>query len=147
MTIAICLKVGDGVVLGTDSATSLIGENDEYYNIYLSGEKTINMVKGLPIGLMTYGLGALMGLSIGSLARDLRNRLSVPSPLYPDWALDVDSYTMEEVADRVKLFFYDEMYVLEYGTPADRRGSHIRVPGGISTPRNRPWRLGFRPSR
>jgi hypothetical protein len=139
MTIAICLKVGDGVVLGTDSATSLIGENNEYYNIYLSGEKTINVVKGLPIGLMTYGLGALMGLSIGSLARDLRNRLTVPDPiLYPDWALDVDNYTMEEVADRVKLFFYDEMYVQEYGTPTHPPGESHTGAGWDQHPQEPP---------
>jgi hypothetical protein len=117
VTIAICLKVGDGVVLGTDSAASLIGENDRYFNVYNNAEKTINLVKGLPIGLMTYGLGGLAGLSIGSLARDLRQRLSGEDPLHPEWAIDPSAYTVEKVAQRVRDFFYDELYVSEFGNP------------------------------
>jgi hypothetical protein len=115
MTIAICLKVGDGVVLGTDSATSLIGENDRYFNVYNTAEKTFNLVKGLPIGMMTFGLGGMAGLSIGALARDLRKRLSGEDPRFPDWALDRKSFTIEQVAQRVKEFFYDELYQSEFG--------------------------------
>lgn len=115
MTIAICLKVGDGVVLGTDSASSLIGENDRYFNVYNTAEKTFNLVKGLPIGLMTYGLGGMMGLSIGALSRDLRQRLSGKDPRYADWALKHDTYTIEEVATRVRQFFYEELYATQFG--------------------------------
>jgi hypothetical protein len=115
MTIAICLKVGDGVVLGTDSASSLIGENDRYFNVYNTAEKTFNLVKGLPIGLMTFGLGGMVGLSIGALARDLRQRLSGNNPEFLDWALDPGAYTVEQVASRVREFFYDELYAAEFG--------------------------------
>lgn len=115
MTIAICLKVGDGVVLGTDSASSLIGENDRYFNVYNTAEKTFNLVKGLPIGLMTYGLGGMVGLSIGALARDLRERLSGNNPEFPDWGLNSGTYTIDEVARRVREFFYEELYAAEFG--------------------------------
>jgi hypothetical protein len=115
MTIAICLKVGDGVVLGTDSASSLIGENDRYFNVYNTAEKTFNLVKGLPIGLMTYGLGGMMGLSIGALVRDLRQRLSGKDPRYADWALNHDTYTIEQAATRVRQFFYEELYATQFG--------------------------------
>lgn len=115
MTIAICLKVGDGVVLGTDSASSLIGENDRYFNVYNTAEKTFNLVKGLPIGLMTYGLGGMVGLSIGALARDLRERLSGNNPEFSDWVLDPATYTIDQVARRVREFFYEELYAAEFG--------------------------------
>src|SRR5881398_3196138 len=137
MTIAICLKVGDGVVLGTDSAASLIGDNDRYYNIYYSAEKTINLVKGWPIGLMTYGLGGLSGMSIASLARDLRDRLAGIDPRHTDWALQRQAYTMEQVAARVKEFFYDELYCAEFGIAAvaldseNTDANYDRSPGGV----------------
>lgn len=115
MTIAICLKVGDGVVLGTDSASSLIGENDRYFNVYNTAEKTFNLVKGLPIGMMTFGLGGMAGLSIGALARDLRERLSGHDSEFPDWALNHATYTIGEVASRVREFFYEELYATEFG--------------------------------
>ncbi len=127
MTIAICLKVGDGVVLGTDSAASLIGENDRYFNVYNNAEKTINLVKGLPVGLMTYGLGGLAGLSIGSLARDLRQRLSGEDPTHAEWAVDSSTYTVGEVAQRVRDFFYDELYAPEFGKPV-AHGPHTAEP-------------------
>lgn len=115
MTIAICLKVGDGVVLGPDSAASLIGENERYFNVYNTAEKTFNLVKGLPIGMMTFGLGGMAGLSIGALVRDLRKRLSGEDPRFADWALDRSSYTIEQVASRVRGFFIDELYAHEFG--------------------------------
>lgn len=143
MTIAICLKVGDGVVLGTDSASSLIGENDRYFNVYNTAEKTFNLVKGLPVGLMTYGLGGMVGLSIGALARDLRQRLSGDSPEFPDWALDPTGYTIEQVATRVREFFYDELYTAEFGPlpqtpPADEQKTELPagdadLPGGAES--------------
>lgn len=124
MTIAICLKVGDGVVLGTDSASSLIGDNDRYFNVYNTAEKTFNLVKGLPVGMMTFGLGGMAGLSIGTLARELRQRLTGEDPLHRDWKLDRDTYTIEQVAQRVKQFFYEELYQAEFGPlPAEEVSS------------------------
>jgi hypothetical protein len=130
MTIAICLKVGDGVVLGTDSAVSLIGEDERYFNVYESAEKTINLVKGLPVGMMTYGLGGLRGLSIGSLSRDLRARLQGGDPEFPEWTLDPETYTVGEIAARVKEFFYEDLYRAEFAPPpadaADGAGTERR---------------------
>lgn len=63
MTIAICLKVGDGVVLGADSASTLMSGGG-VLNVYFNAEKVINLRKGFPIGALTYGLGGLSGRSI-----------------------------------------------------------------------------------
>lgn len=119
MTIAISLVVGDGVVLGTDSATSIILPGEKYYNIYPNAEKTINLVKGLPIGLMTYGLGSISNLSIASLGRMLRDLLSGADPEEVDWTLDPATYSLERVAELVKLFFYDGLYVNQFGEPPE----------------------------
>lgn len=121
MTIAISLVVGDGVVLGTDSATSIVLLGERYHNIYQNAEKTIHLVKGLPLGLMTFGLGSLGPLSIASLARILREDLAGTStnPVVP--ALDRTRYTVAGVADSVKAFFYDESYRTLYpasGSPS-----------------------------
>jgi hypothetical protein len=121
MTIAISLVVGDGVVLGTDSATSIIGEGERYFNIYANAEKTINLVKGLPVGLMTYGLGSIGNLSIASLGRMLRDVLSGDHPSDPDLTLDPDRYTLKGVAEAVKEFYYDNLYVTYYGEPPEEK--------------------------
>ncbi len=110
MTIVACLKVSDGVVLGADSAGTLLGGN-AVQNVYFNQEKIANLRKGLPIGIATYGLGGLAGRSLTSLAKDLRKRFSAPG----DWHLDPENYTMEDVAKRVREFFYKELYVPEHG--------------------------------
>lgn len=109
MTIAIVLKVGDGVVLGADSAGTLGGQHG-VHNVYFNMEKISNLRKGLPIGMVTYGLGGLGGRSVTSLAKDLRDRFTNPGP----WHLDPANYTIEQVAIGVKEFFYDELYVTDY---------------------------------
>ena len=57
MTIAVSLKVNDGVVLASDSASSLIAKdpsgNIGVINIYENANKVFNLRKGLPIGLIT----------------------------------------------------------------------------------------------
>ena len=111
MTIAISLKIGDGIILGADSAVMLAGPGQYPQNVYFNAEKIINLVKGLPLGAVTYGLGGFGGRSAARLAKDLRWRLSEPG--HP-WQVNPVDYTVEEVAERVKEFFYDELYLDVY---------------------------------
>lgn len=107
MTISIALKVGDGIVLGADSAT-LVATVRGDANTYFNAEKLFNLVKGLPLGFVTAGLGGVAGRSITSHAKDLRARLN--DPAMSEWWLDPKSYTVELAAQRVRMFFYDELY-------------------------------------
>lgn len=109
MTIAISLKVGDGVVLGADSASSIVSDKG-VENVYFNAEKVFNLRKGLPVGAATYGLGGIGMRSITSLAKDLRERFTYGGV---GWRLEPDAYAMEEVANRLREFFYDELYVPE----------------------------------
>ncbi len=95
--------------MGADSASTIMGSNNSYQNSYFNAEKLFNVVKGLPIGAVTYGLGGLANRSVGSLAKDLRSRLSDQEN--SEWFLNPETYSIQEVADRVKRFFYDELYV------------------------------------
>jgi hypothetical protein len=102
MTIAIALKVGDGVVLGADSASALVTMNGYAENVYFTGEKMLNLVPGLPIGVLTYGLGGLDNRSTTRLARDLGKELG--SDLSPV-RLNPATYSMEQVTERVRDYF------------------------------------------
>jgi hypothetical protein len=127
VTIVLALKVGDGVVLGADSASTLVGRKNSYHNSYFNAEKLFNLVKGLPIGAVTYGLGGLANRSVGSLAKDLRVKLS--SPEATDWWLDPNTYTVQQVADRVRRYFYDDIYVRHVPKSKDAPGMGFFIAG------------------
>lgn len=107
MTIAIALKVGDGIVLGADSAATLGAVNKVYFN----AEKISNLVKGLPLGLMVYGLGGLDRRSMSAVVKDLRERLTKGDK---HWKVSKTNYTVEGVAKLVREFIYEERYQKQY---------------------------------
>lgn len=109
MTIVVALKVGDGLVLGADSASTLFTANG-YHNSYFNTEKLMH-VRGFPVGALTFGLGSLKNRSVSSLANDFKLRLSGDDP---DWRIDNESFTVEQIVERFKRFFYDELYVEEF---------------------------------
>lgn len=113
MTIAISLKINDGLVLATDSATTVFGPVKPgqlgVVNVYTNANKLFNLRKGLPIGAIVWGAGSIGTSSISTLMKDVRERFSIkdnPS----GWYLTKDNYTMKEVADKVKKFIFEENY-------------------------------------
>lgn len=112
MTIAISLKVNDGLVLAADSASTLIGQEPtgqtQVINVYNNANKIFNLRKGLPIGALTWGAGSIGTSSISTLVKDLRERFSEEEQT--DWYIKKDSYTIEEVASKFKKFVFDELY-------------------------------------
>ena len=116
MTIALLIKVNDGLVLASDSATTLTMRmpdgTDSVGNIYNNGNKVFNLHKGLPVGGMTWGLGNIGPASIASLAKDLRRRFQGEDAAHNDWAVDPESYEMSEIATQTRRFLYDERFEL-----------------------------------
>lgn len=109
MTVAVAVKVFDGIVLAADSATTLNLGNGSA-QVYNNANKVFHLHRSLPIGAMTWGLGAIANASIATLAKDLRRRLMGLDPRHTDWTLQ-DDYTIEQVAQRVIEMFYDELWL------------------------------------
>jgi hypothetical protein len=122
MTISIAFTFGDGVIVATDSATTLTYPNG-VTNVYPNAEKCMNLVFGLPVALATYGQATFQDRSIIRYARDLRERLTRGAD---DWRVDPTSYTMEELAGKVRRFFLDELH-----EPAHRAQTSESRPLGL----------------
>jgi hypothetical protein len=75
-----------------------------------------NLVKGLPIGSLTWGAGGIGAASISTISKDLRRRFSGSDPKHLDWKLDPDTYTLETVAKKACEFIFEELYQGEYGS-------------------------------
>src|SRR4051812_768361 len=114
MTIALAVRVHDGMVLATDSASTITGlpvagGGAQVFNVYNNANKLFNLVKGQPIAGMTWGSGSIGTSSISTHIKDLRRRMTVPDPAHPDWHLDAASYTVGAVATRVRDFLYEQV--------------------------------------
>jgi hypothetical protein len=117
MSIAISIKINDGLVLAADSASTVMGQTPQgligVANTYNNANKIFNLVKGLPIGLVTWGTGSIGAASIATMVKDLREMLSTkhPAPEKQKWHIDPHDYKMNSVAEKVKKFIYDDNYV------------------------------------
>jgi hypothetical protein len=101
MTVAVLVKVFDGIVLATDSATT-IPLPDGSVQVYNNADKIFNLHRKLPIAAMTWGLGQVGPASVSAVAKDLRTRfMGEASAAFEDWALEEDSYTIENVAKKL----------------------------------------------
>ncbi len=115
MTIAVAVKVHDGLVLAADSASTLIrsdptGQARAVVNVYNTANKVFNLNKGFPIGAVTWGSGSIGPASISTLVKDLRRRFAGEDPDHLDWGLGRDTYTVEGVAQSLRKFIYEERY-------------------------------------
>ncbi|MBP1763835.1 MAG: hypothetical protein H6Q65_893 [Firmicutes bacterium] len=126
MTIAITIKVNDGVVMATDSAATIFSGVGRADYIYDNANKLFNLYKGLPIGAQVAGLGSIGQASIGTLVKDFRKLITTPNTSF---SIDRCQYTIQDVAEKFKRFIVDDHYNQAFnGVPVDQRpyiGFHI----------------------
>src|SRR6516164_2701000 len=108
MSIIVSVKINDGIVLASDSVTTFYLPDGKPGQIYEHAVKTVNLVKGLPIGVMTCGAGGISNASTATLLKDLRQRLTGYEEGHADWKLDERNYTIESVSFRVHQFFSEK---------------------------------------
>src|SRR6266700_4174423 len=120
MSIAVLIAVHDGLVLAADSASTLTftsapgapppAAGPISANVYDNANKIFNLVKGLPIGCITFGSGNIGNASIGTLIKDLRKKLTEK----PDELGFKDSeFSMSQIADILANFLGEECNKLD----------------------------------
>lgn len=116
MTIAICLKVHDGLVLAADSASTLMQQQPDgqagVVNVYNNANKIVNLYKGLPLGVVTWGGGSIGPASMTTIFKDLRSMFvgRTDGPDGEDWKLNPTDYKVHDVAVRVREYVYEKLY-------------------------------------
>jgi hypothetical protein len=141
MSIAVLIAVHDGVVLAADSASTLSfsappgvvlppgQQQGTVVNVYDNANKIFNLVKGQPIGCITYGSGNIGNASIGTLIKDLRKKLT-ETPV--DMGFDSDKYEMSNIASILANFLGAECNKLDPATKANITVGFLL--GGYSKP-------------
>lgn len=120
MTIILSDKVNDGIVMAADSAGAMASGQ-----VYAHANKITNLGQDLPVGAMSTGAGGIGSESVETLLKDLRRRFDGRDPARPEWRLDHASYTMEEVAGRLRSFLFEEKASL----CPDRTNLQLRICG------------------
>lgn len=139
MSVAVLIGVHDGLVLAADSASTLSflpppgvvspGGEPMVGNVYDNANKIFNLVKGQPIGCITFGSGNIGVASIGTLIKDLRKELTETPQA---WDFNVKEYTMEAVGNILAKFLGRECDKL---SPLERDNANIGfLLGGYSKP-------------
>lgn len=140
MSIAVLIGVHDGVVLAADSASTLTfpappgvvlppGQQGVVGNVYDNANKIFNLVKGQPIGCITFGSGNIGNASVGTLIKDLRKKLTeIPEQM----GFNPDQYAMQKVAEILAEFLGGECEKLEQ--PAKVNTNLGILLGGYSKP-------------
>jgi len=118
VTIAIAVKVHDGVVLAADSAASIMHPAGAAHGlaawVYNNANKVFRLGKDLRVGGVVWGAGSIGPVSISTLARDLEARFTFGGdPL----AVVPGNYTVKDVTEKVRRFFYEEKYLAAYPAP------------------------------
>jgi len=110
MSIIVSVKINDGIVMAADSALAFFYPTGGAGQIYQHATKIMNLVKGLPIGVMTCGSGSVGAASVDTLLKDLRGRLSAGG----EDALDPGTYTLASVAGAVGRFFSEKAAAADF---------------------------------
>jgi hypothetical protein len=116
MTINVCVKVNEGVVLASDSTTTLSDANGAWANSYDHANKMLCLRKGLPIGMQTCGLGNIGANSIASLGKEFRRRITSEGEHH----VDPRNYSMEQVSNAFGSFL-KERYDKAFSDPTPHR--------------------------
>ena len=103
MTIALAIKVNDGLVLAADSATTMTqmtqNGQQQIINIYNNANKVFNLHKLLPVGIITWGLGNIGASSISTLFKDFRHEITNGAN-----KIDINNYAIIDIVNRFRDF-------------------------------------------
>ncbi|MGG7604616.1 hypothetical protein [Massilia sp. BKSP1R2A-1] len=108
MTVIVCVKINDGIVMAADSVSS-------YANgmTYSHANKIVNLWSGHPVGAMVTGDGGIGNESIETLFKDLRRRFDGKDPAFEHWKLDPTRTTIQDIAAKARDFLVHEKVSLQ----------------------------------
>ncbi|MEW6349939.1 MAG: hypothetical protein AB1646_12805 [Thermodesulfobacteriota bacterium] len=132
MTIAVTVKVNDGIVLASDSAVTMQWTDprtgqDSVVNVFNSGRKIFRLHDPeVALGAITWGSASIGGYSLKILAKEFRAQLREGST---SLRIDPDNYYVEEVAERFKAFMFDGYYQRTYSALPTKPSMGFMVAG------------------
>jgi hypothetical protein len=125
MTVALYVKVFDGIVLATDSATTFevpLLAGGVTHQVYNNADKLFHLHRQLPVAGMTWGIGAVGPASISSLSKSFRVQLMGDDPNYAEDPIDINNFSVKDIAERASRMFAQaatDAKITRYPDPPD----------------------------
>lgn len=107
MTIAVSVKVGEGLVMAADSMSSYFNEGVQAQSY--SHARKLMQLSDYPIGILTYGLGDIAGRNLESLVAEFERTLPISA--------DRGGYSVRNVTDDLHRFI-QQKYEAVFPAPA-----------------------------
>jgi hypothetical protein len=111
MSIGILISVHDGIVLASDSASTLTVMTPQggqgVVTVYNNANKIFNLHKRKPIGCVAFGSGSIGNASISTLLKDFRAKLKKETDPQSR-PFDIENYTVQQVAEALTAFLQAE---------------------------------------
>jgi hypothetical protein len=136
LTIALSIKISDGIVLAADSAgtsTSTHTNGTSIVRVYNNANKVLNLHKEIPVGIITWGNGSIGRETIATIVKDFRKQITDgQNKIHPS------NYKIEDIAHQFYTFIHDK-YCNEYGSlPPDQLPYTGFTIAGYSSSENHP---------
>jgi len=140
MTIAISLKVNDGVILATDSAATIFTPRSNnspggVLNVYQNAEKLFNLCEGKPVGAITWGSGSIGAASISTLMKDFRK--------IQKGQISDDNINIENITDKLAAYIYNDKYLPAFQAWPDNKPNIGFLVAGYSSQESFPEEWKF----
>ena len=106
MTLALTIKINDGIVLAADSAstnTSTKSDGTTITRIYNNANKVLHLHKDIPVGIITWGNGSIGNESIATIIKNFRKDI-----MSGENKIDIDAYEVEHLAIKFQVFLMEK---------------------------------------
>ncbi len=127
MTLALSLKINDGVIIAADSASTytMVGAHGTpiVAKVYYNANKVFNLRKKLPIGATTWGLGSIGEMSMSSIVKDFRLEVS------DQISEESTEYTVKDFAEQLKKYIFEDRWLPAFKDQADPAQMGFMVAG------------------
>jgi len=123
------IKINEGIVMASDSATAVV-PNGKLDNIYYNRKKLYNLIKGLPIGIVSFGDGEIGDLTIPLLIRKFRRVINDKNS---GNQLNQQNFVMKNVAEDFLSYLKKELHNANEGGKLQNHDIIGFLIGGYST--------------
>lgn len=142
MTVALKISVLDGVVMGSDSRTSILRE-DGTTQVFDGVRKLFVLHRDYPAALMSWGVNRIDGQSLEQIMIQIRERLKSSGKDDPEWNVDLATISLSELAEKITHHLFHDHFQPAMASANSKLSLHLHF-AGYSPGKRHPEHVEYR---